>query len=125
MKLKRMWQAPKDLSAFGLSLWERAGRELVKSGSLEEMDKEAFLTMCQCYDRMMEADAEMRREGLSVESGIGAGIKKKHPSFAIWKTSLDAYTKLLSHFGLSPQSRGERIRPKEQEEKNGKAKFFK
>ena len=123
--LKTMWRVPKDLGPYGRELWQRSGRELVKAGSLEEMDKEAFLTMCLCYDRMMKADQEMQEEGLSVDSGTGPGIKKKHPSFAIWKTSLDAYMKLLSHFGLSPQARGVKVNPKSEVKKDGKDRFFK
>jgi P27 family predicted phage terminase small subunit len=125
MKLKSMWKVPKDLGPYGRELWRRAGRELVKAGSLEEMDKETFLTMCLCYDRMMKADKEMQDEGLSVDSGTGPGIKKKHPSFAIWKTSLDAYMKLLSHFGLSPQARGSKVLPQQEVKENGKDRFFK
>jgi len=121
--LKIMWKVPKDLGPYGRELWKNAGRELIKSGSLLEMDKEAFLTMCLCYERMMQSDHEMQRDGLQVESGTGPGIMKKHPAFAIWKTSLDAYMKLLSHFGLSPQARGVKVSPKE-EVNNEKDKFF-
>jgi P27 family predicted phage terminase small subunit len=125
MKLKTMWRAPKDLGRWGKELWKQAGGELVKAGSLEPMDRQTFLTMCICYDRMMAADAEMREDGLSVDSGTGPGIKKKHPSFAIWKTSMDGYMRLLGHFGLSPQSRGLKVKPKEEAKGNGKERFFK
>ena len=123
MRLKTMWQVPKDLGRYGKGLWVRAGKELVKAQSLEQMDKETFLTMCICYDRMMQADQQMQKEGLSVDNG--RGVKKKHPAFAIWKTSLDGYMKLLSHFGLSPQARGLKVNPKEEEKENGKERFFK
>ena len=72
---------------------------------------------------MTVADLLLEREGLSVD-GL-KGTNKKHPAFTQWKAYSDLYLKLLSHFGLSPYSRGVKIMPKEERKENGKEKFFK
>lgn len=123
--MKRTWPVPSDLGPHGSKYWTRTARLLFKSGSLHELDRETFHTLCSVYDRMVAADLEMRRDGVAVESGIRKGVLKKHPAYSIWKTSMDTYIKLLAHFGLSPLSRGEKVTPKQEEDSNGKTRFFK
>ena len=122
MKIKKLWATPKHLGKYGKSLWDRVGKQLVTDESLDDLDYETFETLCSNYDRMRSADDEIKKDGLTIDDG--RGVKKKHPGFAIWKTSQDNYIRLLSHFGLSPQSRGRKIEPKEQVVENGKARFF-
>jgi len=122
MIIKQLWQVPNTLGEHGQVLYKRVGKELIKSESLDSLDKEAFVTLCQNYDRMISADAEIKKDGLTVDDG--RGVKKKHPAFAIWKTSQDNYVRLLSHFGLSPHARGRKIEPKKETKKNGKDQFF-
>ncbi|HOI95029.1 MAG TPA: phage terminase small subunit P27 family [Syntrophobacter fumaroxidans] len=122
MKIKAMWPAPKGLGNYGTDLWKRVGKSLVKSGSLDDLDRETFETLCRNYERMRLADELMTSEGLTVDGG--RGVPKKHPAFSIWKTAHDNYVRLLTHFGLSPMSRGTRVEPKEPESNDGKNRFF-
>lgn len=123
MKISRLWKIPEDLGEHGRRLWKSAGPLLVESGSLDDLDRETFTTLCRVYHKMVVADSLLEVEGLSVD-GL-KGTNKKHPAFSQWKAYSDLYLKLLSHFGLSPYSRGVKIHPKEEEKKNGKSKFFK
>ncbi|MEN6486353.1 MAG: phage terminase small subunit P27 family [Syntrophobacteraceae bacterium] len=122
MKIKSMWPVPKGLGHYGTELWKRVGKALVKSGSLDDLDRETFETLCRVYERMRTADDLMSTEGLTVDGG--RGVPKKHPAFSVWKTSHDGYVRLLTHFGLSPMARGMRVEPKEAESKDGKSRFF-
>lgn len=123
MKISRLWNVPQDLGKHGQKLWKSAGPLLVESGSLDDLDRETFETLCRAYHKMVVADGLLEVEGLSVE-GLH-GTNKKHPAFSQWKAYSDLYLKLLSHFGLSPYSRGVKIIPREEVSENGKAKFFK
>ncbi len=122
MKIKVLWKVPSDMGEHGKKLWRRVGKELVKAESLDTLDYESFETMCRSYDRMKAADRQMAQEGMTVDGGHG--VPKKHPCFAIWKTSHDSYINLLKMFGLSPSARGYRVRPREEKKDNGKEKFF-
>jgi len=123
MKISRLWKVPPDLGVHGVKLWKNVGPLLVESGSLDQLDRETFESLCRVYHKFVTADLELEEAGLSVNDQRGS--EKKHPAFTQWKAYSDLYIKLLSHFGLSPYSRGVKIRPKEQEERNGKTRFFK
>ena len=121
MQVKNLWKPPASLGKNGRRLWSRVGQRLVDSGSLDDLDRETFETLCRAYHKMIIADDLLEAEGLSVESERGS---KKHPAFSQWKSYSDLYVKLLSHFGLSPSSRGVKIQPKEEVKKDGKDRFF-
>lgn len=123
MKISKLWRVPPDLGKHGKKLWKNVGHLLVESGSLDELDRETFETLCRTYHKMMLADSLLEVEGLSVD-GL-KGTNKKHPCFTQWKAYSDLYVKLLGYFGLSPYSRGVKIRPKEESMENGKKRFFK
>lgn len=95
----------------------------MEAGSLDDLDRETFETLCRTYHKMVISDIALEEEGLSVE-GL-RGTTKKSPFFTQWKAYSDLYLKLLSHFGLSPQSRGMKVRPAEEVKENGKERFFK
>jgi len=122
MKIKTLWKVPTELGVYGQAIWKRVGKQLVKDESLDDLDRETFQTLCSNYDRMRFADDEIKTDGLTIDDG--RGVKKKHPAFAIWKTSQDNYVRLLSHFGLSPHSRGKKVEPKQEETIDGKKRFF-
>ena len=123
MKISRLWQIPEDLGKHGRKLWKNVGPLLVESGSLDQLDRETFESLCRVYHKFIVSDLELEEAGLSVADKKGS--EKKHPAFTQWKAYSDLYIKLLHHFGLSPYSRGVKVRPKEEATANGKAKFFK
>jgi len=123
VKISRLWKIPPDIGEHGRRLWKSTGPRLVESGSLDDLDRETFETLCRVYHKMVVADRLLEAEGLSVE-GL-KGTNKKHPAFTQWKAYSDLYLKLLHHFGLSPYSRGVKVRPSEEVKENGKERFFK
>jgi P27 family predicted phage terminase small subunit len=123
MKTIKLWKAPSDLGEHGKRLWKSVGPRLVESGSLDNLDRETFETLCRVYHKMTVADRLLENEGLAVD-GLH-DTTKKHPAFTMWKAYSDLYLKLLSHFGLSPYSRGVKITPREEENSDGKNRFFK
>jgi P27 family predicted phage terminase small subunit len=123
MKINKLWSCPKDLGEHGRRLWRSVGPRLVESGSLDDLDRETFDTLCRTYHKMTVADINLESEGAFVD-GLRGTIKKS-PFLTQWKTYSDLYIKLLSHFGLSPLSRGKRIQPMEAVQANGKDRFFK
>ena len=122
MIVQKLWKPPTELGKHGRKLWRNVGQRLVDSESLDELDKETFETLCRTYHKMVVADDLLEAEGLSVDSERGS---KKHPAFTQWKSYSDLYVKLLSHFGLSPYSRGVKIQPKQEVKSDGKERFFK
>ncbi len=124
MKIKILWKTPTELGKEGKKIYKRVGKELIKSGSLDSLDRESFIAMCENYDRMQEANAEIKKYGLTIPDGKSSEGRKKNPAFTIYKVSYDNYVRLLKHFGLTPLSRGKKVEPKQTEAKNGKAKFF-
>lgn len=123
MKIGKIWSVPKDLGDHGKRLWRSVGPRLVEAGSLDDLDRETFETLCRTYHKMVIADIALEDEGLSVE-GL-RGTMKKSPFFTQWKAYSDLYIKLLSHFGLSPHSRGMVVKPAEEVKNDGKKRFFK
>jgi len=122
MKIKTLWKPPEGLGNHGRKMWRNVGQKLVDAGSLDGLDRETFETLCRAYHKMVVADDILEAEGLSVKSERGS---KKHPAFSQWKSYSDLYVKLLSHFGLSPYSRGVKIQPKQEKKADGKDRFFK
>jgi len=119
MKIKTLWKTPADLGENGKAIWKRVGKELVKNEQLDSLDYEAFVTLCRSYERMTLADKQMNEEGFVISDQYGT---KKHPAFAIWKASYDAFVRLLTFFGMSPHARGLKVKAKEVP--NEKSKFF-
>jgi P27 family predicted phage terminase small subunit len=123
MRISRLWKIPEDLGVHGQKLWRNVGPLLAEAGSLDELDRETFETLCRVYHKMVMADHLLEEEGLSTDGT--RGTVKKHPAFTLWKAYSDLYLKLLSHFGLSPYSRGVKVVPREEGKDDGKTRFFK
>ena len=121
MRIKNLWRPPSGLGVHGQRLWRHVGKKLVDAGSLDDLDRETFEVLCRTYHKMIVCDDLLEVGGLMV-----SGVKgdKKSPAYTQWKAYSDLYVKLLSHFGLSPYSRGMKIQPKEEVKKDGKDRFF-
>lgn len=115
MKIKNLWKAPDDLGEYGVEIYKRIGPKLVKARRLADIDFDLFVAMCGSGHLAKMALLEIERDGLSVDGG--RGVKKKHPSFAIYKTAMDNFVRLSSHFGLSPMSRNEKFEVMEKKKK--------
>ena len=117
MKIKRLWIIPEDLGKHGKRLWKNVGRQLVEGEVLDALDRESFETLCRTYHKMITCDNLLEEEGLNIEG-------KKNPIFSEWKAYSDLYVKLLYHFGMSPYSRGIKIKPKEEVKQDAKEQYF-
>ncbi|MBC7075795.1 MAG: phage terminase small subunit P27 family [Syntrophomonadaceae bacterium] len=120
-KLKRMWPEPPGLDEHGKYFWRTTGKVLLKHGVLTELDREAFISLCEAYSMKRRAEALLAAEGLTAPDREGSA--KKHPAFTIWAKAADNYHKLLDRFGLNPKARQEKIRT-QGVVKNEKARFF-
>ena len=123
MKIKTLWRIPDDLGEHGRVLFRRVGKALVKANALDDLDRESFETLCRDYDLMRKAQLELDRDGLTVATPNGDGLKK-HPAFSIWKTAHDNYVRLCSHFGLSPMARGLKVDTQERKQSEKARRFF-
>ena len=106
--MKRAWKVPKGLGKYGSKLYRDLGPELMRSGSLRRVDRPAFELLCQCYSQMREAFDKMHAVGLIIKDERKS--IKKNPLFQIWKDSFSNYMRLSQQFGLTPQSRDEKMR---------------
>jgi P27 family predicted phage terminase small subunit len=122
-RLARLWIPPPHIGEHGRGFWTRTGRILIEKGILTPGDRESFTALCLAYNRMIEAEIQMQKEGMTVTGS--RGDTKKSPCFTIWKVSCDQFNLLAKEFGLTPASRN-KIKvedpPEKDSEKNG---FFK
>jgi len=125
MKIKNLWKMPDGLGGYGIELYRRVGPKLVKNGYLDDVDYDLFIALCESYHLLRMAMVELKADGLSIDGG--RGVKKKHPTFAIYRVVFDNFSKLCNHFGLSPLARGEKFVITEKTTKEGKKveRFFK
>ena len=107
MKIKNLWNMPTDLEEYGQDIYKRIGPKLVKNGHLDDVDYDLFIALCESYHLLRMATIELKADGLSIDGG--RGVKKKHPTFAIYRVVFDNFSKLCNHFGLSPMARGEKF----------------
>ena len=101
--ISRLWPMPENVTGHAAEFYTRAGRELVKVGVLTDLDKESYCSMCLAYKLMMDALAEIAKDGVNVEGSRDA--IKKNPAFTTYKSASDVFLRFLKEFGLSPGAR--------------------
>ena len=94
---------PDHLTDTALAEWHRLATALHIAGLLSPLDRGALATLCQCYGRMVDADAALNETGLIIKSP--SGFPTPSPYLSISERAADQYRKLCTEFGLTPSSR--------------------
>lgn len=94
---------PEVLDDEGRRQWHRLAPQLTRAGVLKSTDADALALYCDHYSRWVEANKQIKKEGLLTVGGQGA--LKMNPAVSIARESMAAMARLLSEFGATPSSR--------------------
>lgn len=109
-------KAPTHLGPAAKAEWRRISAELVKLQLLTRVDTTALAAYCQSYERWVQAEAEIAKGGLVVETATGRRVA--NPAIAVANRSMELMYRFLVEFGMTPSSRS-RIRVSKGDEDAG------
>lgn len=93
---------PEELSAQALKEWERLCLMLAEAGVLTDADVPALQVYISHYDRWLEAEKSIKREGSVIKTPFGP---KTNPWLKISREATASMLKILVEFGMTPSSR--------------------
>lgn len=82
--------------------WRRIVPDLEAAGVTSRVEATALAAYCQAVSRWQAAEAEIQREGITIETANG---KRKHPAVAVAEASMALIRAFASEFGMTPSSR--------------------
>jgi P27 family predicted phage terminase small subunit len=94
---------PKELPAKAKKEWRRIAVKLHQYGLLSEIDGAALGLYCDAYARWVQAQDELRKNGLMVPTKTGG--PKLNPWLIILNKSYEQMRRMLTEFGMTPASR--------------------
>jgi P27 family predicted phage terminase small subunit len=93
---------PEWLDTYAKTVWRRLAPKLAKMG-LSFVDREAFACYCQSCSDLKTARAMLAKEGITVETKLGAVME--HPAVRTANKAMMQIRAFGSEFGLTPSSR--------------------
>jgi P27 family predicted phage terminase small subunit len=96
-------EAPAFLKREALEEWRRLAPELERLGLLTIVDGAALAAYCQAYQRWIQAERKVNREGLVLDAK--SRYAQAHPAMAIAQRSMQIMRAFMAEFGLTPASR--------------------
>lgn len=97
-KVKR----PRGLTGLRRAFWDEHAPELARLEILTGVDSPAFRLMAESYAFALEAAAEVRHDGFTVEGREGP---KKNPAAQVWRDNALLFKSLAVEFGMTPSAR--------------------
>jgi P27 family predicted phage terminase small subunit len=94
---------PKEIGEIAQAVWREIGPDLVDVGVLRSSDLIAFEAMCQSVQRMRDAAAVIKQDGVISEGSTGQ--KRAHPALDIERQAATEFRQWATRFGLDPSSR--------------------
>jgi len=108
--LAKVPKAPKNLGDIARRIWRQTAKRLIAIDLLTESDLGALESYCLAYERAIEAEAVVAKEGRVVETPQG---KKRHPELMTAERARADMRKYEALFGMSPADRARlRTQPK-------------
>tara|TARA_Y100000310_G_scaffold36360_1_gene34254 strand:+ start:67 stop:531 length:465 start_codon:yes stop_codon:yes gene_type:complete len=115
--LKKIPNPPEDFAGIALSTWIKTARILHESGVLTEGDLYALEGFCRIREQLLEAESELRSEGLVIHTAVGTTVK--NPLCTIVNECRSQFIKFSAVLGLDPASRTKIQGPKKEKRKTG------
>lgn len=109
-KPKTPVKRPRGLTGIRRRFWDEHADELERLGILTGVDVPAMRLMLEAYSFAIEAAAELRFEGFTVEGRDGA---KKNPTAQVWRDNALLFKSLATEFGMTPSARARLKLPEE------------
>jgi P27 family predicted phage terminase small subunit len=100
---RRVPPPPAHLKGAARAKWKKLAAQLHKIGVLTEVDQDALARYCVTYQRWLEAEARVTRDGEVVRTTNGNLIQ--NPYLAIANRCMAQLSTLGAEFGLTPSSR--------------------
>lgn len=94
---------PDYLSDEAQEVWRDLGKMLLDAGLLTRVDRYALGMFCAVAGRWMEAERDLRDEGLILTSSDGNAYQ--NPRLHVANRAWDQMRKMLGEFGLTPAER--------------------
>jgi P27 family predicted phage terminase small subunit len=91
------------LNALAKKEWCRLVPELLKHGLLTKIDRAALAAYCVTYGRWIEAEVQLKTEGLTIKTP--SGYEQASPWLSVANKALALMRSYASEFGLSPATR--------------------
>ena len=99
---------PKYLKGEGREIaraeWRRVVKLLKQTGILSQLDSAALGAYCVSYQRWVEAEAEVRTNGVITAQGPN-GRLKQNPYLLVARKAMEQMLRILPEFGMTPSSR--------------------
>lgn len=83
--------------------WRRVVRELSALGIISNLDRAALTAYVTAWQRMIEAEEQLRKHGPIVKSPSGFPIQ--NPYLAVANKAMEQVIRISAEFGLTPSSR--------------------
>lgn len=99
---KGIGEPPSWLDTAGVEEWWRIVPDLEAAGVTSRVEATALGCYCQAVSRLLKAEAEIFRDGITIMSESGL---KKHPAVNIARESMLVIRAFASDFGMNPASR--------------------
>jgi P27 family predicted phage terminase small subunit len=96
-------ECPDYLDAIARKEWARVSKLLLGMRVLTEADYIALGSLCQSYSTMMQAQRQLSKTGLLIQTKTGYPIQ--NPLLSIIAQEKNVINKLMCEFGLTPASR--------------------
>jgi P27 family predicted phage terminase small subunit len=94
---------PRGLADDAKRLWRVIVPILAENGQLTPLDTAGLEALCQSYAAMSQAAGELARDGVTQIDH--RGIRRKHPSFQIWRDGQATFRAWAGEYGLTPLAR--------------------
>lgn len=99
----RLPSAPSQLGAAGRAEWKRVGKSLLQLGLVSDLDRAALVGYCMAWERALDAQEILKREGLTIETSNGNVIQ--HPALGIYNRAMHQLREFAVEFGMTPAAR--------------------
>ena len=94
---------PEWLDQRGADEWRRVVPDLEGAGVTSRVEAVALAAYCQAVSRLIAAEAEIARDGITFIDAMGT--RKKHPAVGVAERAAALIRVFASEFGMTPSSR--------------------
>jgi P27 family predicted phage terminase small subunit len=96
-------RCPSHLDRAARIEWRRIVNLLDESGLVTQLDRAALACYCQSWSRWVEAEENLRNDGLIIKSPRGYSMQSPH--LAIANKAMEQMRAFMTEFGMTPCSR--------------------
>ncbi|MBX3014843.1 MAG: phage terminase small subunit P27 family [Caldilineaceae bacterium] len=96
---------PKHIQGEARREWNRITKQLSELGLLTEIDRAALAAYCQCWERWIQAEDEMRKPTFRMVTLTDSGYPILSPWLGVANNAMKQMLRYLTEFGMTPAAR--------------------